>query len=385
MPNIEILTGATTDGNLIATVIITIQYSIAISGQCVPIKKKAEIQTESEYYDNITYMDKYRPSLLKRDIDIYPWRLKTDVVIQGTARTERPKRNLSINLICEGKKARFNREIIISGDRRIEQGRTGLRLTEPEPFIEMPIRYDKAYGGTDELAEDKFADPEELKFFEDMLDEEDNLESSEYSYPRNPAGKGYLIDPEGIIGLPWPNLEFPKERLTLEKVAAPLERWGDRSYPACFDWFSHAWFPRVAFFGEFPETHDGLTPMREVKMGILERDLPQKPLLKRPKHGFAQGAHPYMWRHRLQGDERIRITHMSKDGRDFYVMLPPHRPKIFVRLFGGKEQMAPPVLDLVFIETDENRVTLLWRGSVPMDREHLMPDWEKECEYRVVW
>ena len=120
-------------------------------------------------------------------------------------------------------------------------------------------------------------------------------------------------------------------------------------------------------------------------MGLLEKNLRAKPLLKRPKHGFAQGSHPFMQRRRLNGDERIRITHMSEDGRDFFAQLPNYFPEMKVRLFGGEVKMLRPVLDLVFIETEESSITLLWRGSVPTGKDFLPPDWKDQCKYKVAW
>jgi len=382
-----IVSGIAPDEKPIISVVALMQYAVSPSGKCTSVKDEIKLQTEFEHYDGIQYKGYYQPSILKRDVDIYSWRNFTDLVIQGTLRTSKPQKSMNLQLMCAGNAFNIKYQISVTGDRFVEKGLKGLRLTEPEPFTEMPIRYDKAYGGTDELAESKFADPEDLKLLREVVGEEEDKESSEYSYPRNPAGKGYLIVPEGAEGLAFPNLEFPQEQLSLSKLTASLQEWGNRPYPACFDWFSHAWFPRSAFVGDFPETPDGKVPQPELKLGILPNNLSELSMFEIPKHGFAQGAHPFLCRNRFLGNEKIHITGMSKDGKDFIVELPGRRPEIQMALFSTQMQKTEPILDLVFIETEKDLVTLLWRGTlpIPQGKEYLMPDWEEKCPYRIKW
>jgi hypothetical protein len=212
-------------------------------------------------------------------------------------------------------------------------------------------------------------------------------EAGTFSYPRNPAGKGFLVAPEGLLGLAWPNIELADARLStrdLELLAQPLDHWGERPYPAGFDWFSHDWFPRVAFFGLIPGTHDGHIPDAEVKLGLLRADEARYPLAERV-HRFAQGAHPTLCRHRLRGGEKLTVTSLAREGRDLVVTLPDHRPNVHLSLFGAAMQQVDASLDLVFVEGDARRVTLLWRATLPALREHLPADWEAKCPYRVAW
>ncbi len=386
MNSTAILSGMAPNGVPLISVVTGRTYSVTHGGKCEPAPVTYQLVTEPDYYKHIDYEGHYRPSLLKRDIDGFCWRNLTDLVVQGVARVDKPVMSMSVKLSCHGKQVNIAKEILATGDRWVEQGRTSPVLTEPVPFFEMPIRYDKAYGGTDEKAEAQFADVEELQVVRNYVDADEFLEISEYSYPRNPAGKGYLVDEGGIIGMPWPNLEFPDDRLRLASVIAPLEAWGDRPYPACFDWFSHAWFPRVAFFGEVDETTDGRMPKIEVDLGILPWDLDNIPLIRRPKHGFAQGAHPFLCRNRFQGDETITVTHMSNDGRNFIVRLPAERPTVRLRDHTGREHSLDCSLDLVFVETEKDQVTLLWRASLLLDKDTKLPmKWQDECDARVEW
>lgn len=383
----ELLNGVAPTGAPIVSVLFGRSYAVTPGGKCELLDGAFELQRELAYYDakKITYPGWIRPSLLLRDIDLYPWRSFTDLVVQGTARSERPATSLTVQLSCVGPKTSITRAIAVTGDRIVDTGPTGLRLSDAEAFTEMPIRYDKAYGGTDERTEAQLADPRDLEFLRLQLGDAEDRELSDYSYPRNPAGKGYLIAIENAVGLPWPNLQFPEDTLRLERLAAPLEQWGSRPYPAAFDWFPHAWFPRVAFFGEFQPTPDGRVPDPEARLGILDKDLGDVPLLERPKQGFAQGAHPFLARSRLIGDEELRGSAMSHDGRDFVAALPRERPRVLLRLLGGAEHALPASLDLVLAETDRMILSLVWRATLITEKKHLPIDWVSRSPYRIEW
>jgi len=383
IPGSTIITGITPDKTKTLSVLTIMQYTVSRSGNCTLINEKVDLNQEHQYYEGIQYPGYIQPSLLKRDIDIYAYRMKTDLVVQGFARSEKKAQSLIVKLQCQGDKVNFFHDIKVQGDRVIEKGFRGHQISDPEFFTEMPMRYDKAYGGTDEYAEKKLAAPEDLSWMKAVVGEYEDREISEYSYPRNPSGKGYCVDSENLEGLSLPNLEFINDQLSVDQLVLPLNQWDQRPYPASFDWFPHAWFPRVAFFGDFPETDHGSVPKIEVQKGILAKNLLQQELIDRPKHGFSQGAHPFLWQHRLNGNETIHISHMSVDGRDFLLRLPNQRPIIKGRFASKKRKKLYPELDLVFIETDKKLLTLLWRASTLIKDNQLRIDFEKQCEYDV--
>jgi hypothetical protein len=342
---------------------------------------------EPEYLENLPYAGRsIRPSLLRRDSDGFTFRYGTDLVVQGTVRAPRPVRSARVTLTCASPDLDLRSELVVTGDRYVERGATGPQLSEAVPFEEMPLRYDKAYGGTDELAEKRHAPPLRAEIMA-ALGEGVSREMGMYSYPRNPAGKGFLVESDGLLGLAWPNVEHLGTQLAtadLERLAQPLDHWGERPYPAGFDWFPHGWFPRSAFCGLLPDTHDGRMPDAEVQLGLLRADEARYPLDDRI-HRFAQGAHPFLYRHRLRGGEHLTVTSLGPEGQDLVVTVPDHRPRIHLSLFGAAEREVEPLLDRVFLEGDARRLTLLWRATVAADREHLPPDWETKCPYRIQW
>ncbi len=72
----------------------------------------------------------------------------------------------------------INKRLRVFGDRYWEKGRFGLRMTEPEPFENMPIIYERAFGGIDEQA----STPEQL-----IMEE------------RNPVGTGFAVKAQYLI------------------------------------------------------------------------------------------------------------------------------------------------------------------------------------------
>lgn len=382
-----ILAWQTQDERPALSVLFGRRFAITANGSCVDAEPYV-LQKELVYYPEAALGQRtgyIRPSLLQRDIDLYAYRARTDLVIQGNVRNPKRLRDLRVDLMVRGPALRFAQSIHVTGDRWIERGPGGLRLSEPDPFEVMPLRHDKAYGGTDEMALAADPDRDENRMIYDTVGEDEDREISEYSYPRNPAGKGYVIDPESAPGTPWPNLELSDESLRLSQIAAPVNAWGARPYPAGFDWFPHAWFPRSAFFGEMPATADGHLPRAELKLGILPADLRKRSLFARPKLPFAQGAHPRLWQHRLLGDEQIQVNAIGQSGAPLELALPGLAPQVDLRLPGQRPVRLPAELDLVFITAEDRRVTLLWRATHRLEPYALGPDWEAQTSYTIGW
>jgi hypothetical protein len=380
----QLLSGHAPTGEPVVSVVFGMVFDV-LAGRCAA-KRGFTIQQELAHAPADVASRLTRPSLLTRDVDTYVWRNLTDLVIRGTARSERRVESLEVKLTVTGSQKPFERRIAVTGDRVLDEGPSGLTLSTPVPFTEMPMRYDKAYGGTDEVAEAMFEDAEYLQMLR-LAAGDDAAEISEYSYPRNPAGKGYAIAPQSLVELPWPNLEFPEERLspTLEAVVRPRTEWGLRPYPAAFDWFPHGWFPRCAFFADFPETHDGGYPPRELELGLFKPGEERLSWFDRPKASFANGAHPYLARRRFRGDEAISVTHMSKDGRTFEAKLPEMKPRVAFRFLGQTRNVVDASLDLVLLDTDASELTMLWRATMMHTTENLPIDWIEKSPYEVLW
>lgn len=137
----------------IVSALVGRRYAYTREGACQDLGD-FEFTEEPELYEGIEFPGRTRPALIRRDFDLWGWKDDTDLVVQGVVRPVRPTRTLTVELRCEGRAA-FSQRIVVSGDRWVE-GRPGsLRLGDPAPFSEMPMRWDKAYGGVDEKAEER--------------------------------------------------------------------------------------------------------------------------------------------------------------------------------------------------------------------------------------
>ena len=142
------------------------------------------------------------------------------------------------------------------GDRRIVLGAGGaLAFSPPEPFTEMPLIWDRAYGGRDQHAEGLFAKHEPVRF---GAPRELGRVGAQVLYPRNGAGRGYALDVERdrLAGAAAPNLEDPTDAVTADRLlSATTNDWIDRPAAACYAPIDAFTFPRAAFL--IPPTFDG--------------------------------------------------------------------------------------------------------------------------------
>jgi len=284
---------------------VTIQPRIALAPEQLPIT------IADEYHGDPA------SSSLKAVSDLHIGKPGTDVLITGHARAPRPITEMAVVVsVAERQKA-----LRVVGDRVWRRDGTA---SEPEPFTEMPLVWERAYGGVHVSGDQVFAEE------------------------RNPVGRGFLgsREPAELEDLPAPNLLDP---------AAPQEKLGDVGLPACFAPTAAAWLPRRAFAGTYDEA------WQRSRAPYLPDDFDPR---------FLQCATETLRFERfLQGNEPVRVSGMSLEKPiDFNV--PSVRPQIEVVVAGSP--VAPRgELETMWIEPDENRATLTWRANVPVDRKVL--------------
>ena len=323
------------------------------------------------------------------DADTRAFRDRTDVVVQGSARTYgSPLTQTSVTF----QMGDYRREIRVWGDRRAELGANGeLHFTAPEPFEEMPIHYYFAYGGYDAAALEANVDPafEEFKRARPRLD---LGTKTPFHYPRNPAGVGFLIEPtqEAVAKVEVPNLEFPFDPVTPERMAvgAP-EHWIEAPLPAGFDWFSSDWFPRSAYLGtaKLPSDYEGR--IAEIDLGWAAADLLSiRPLLQaleeplRPE--FSRAASPGMSFERLDTTVPIELTHLHPEQPVWTVRLPAEVPQVDLELEADSPTRLGSHLNTIVIRPEFDQVVMTWCAHAPLTR-HYSNDQFDDMECRISW
>ena len=266
-------------------------------------------------------------SSLKYASDVHLTKLSTDLVLVGQAYApgRKPVAQLDVSLAV-GKKKKVVR---VFGDREWRPGFLFFPAakTKPEPFKTMPLVYERAFGGLHEIEGKK---PEVL--FE----------------PRNPVGSGFAGKRRGgkLKGLALPNLEDPADFVRSPK-SAPA--------PAGFGFVAPAWEPRRSFAGTYDDAW-------------IKQRAPYLPRDFNPR--FFNTAHPdLVCDGYLTGGERVEAVNVTPSAVLSF-RLPVCELRATVRVAGREEKPALN-METVLIEPDDARVSLLWRGAVPCDKNPL--------------
>jgi len=128
--------------------------------------------------------------------DQVPYRPGVDVFVHALAYAPsgRPTAAMAVGARLGG----FERELLVVGDR---QWTRSTRASSPEPFITMPITYDRAFGGSTSARGEPIV------------------------CPNNPAGRGFVVEEALVAGTFLPNIEDPRARVA---------SWRDR--PRAMGW-----------------------------------------------------------------------------------------------------------------------------------------------------
>jgi hypothetical protein len=124
---------------------------------------------------------------LRRDSDLLALKPGTDVVLDANAHTpyDRPTDAVTVAISVGG----LRKTLVVHGERRLRQRvGGGIGLTNAEPFLSRPIRYEMAYGGWDRT------DPDPSKH---------------RLYARNPIGRGFAARAEHLHDQPAPSVQYP--------------------------------------------------------------------------------------------------------------------------------------------------------------------------------
>lgn len=245
--------------------------------------------------------------------DLAPFKPATDVLVRGTARPP------------DGVAARRWEASVTVGDRQSRVQVTGprwwlregdrWRLTEPEPAVAVPLRYELAYGGT--------------------AREGDRVERCE----ENPVGAGFA-PPWWRVGkdrLAAPQIEWPDDPLT--DIERPIR-------PAGFGPVGRAWLPRRARAGTFDDA------WLATRWPVMPADFDASYWCASPPGLDAKTF--------LRGGERVRIVGLGAPPViDF--ALPTHHLFALLRHESGVVLPFTMPLDTVTIDVDALEVGLVWR------------------------
>lgn len=349
--HVAVVPGRDGDGGHVFAVLVKRTYHLRAGGAL----RRAEAARALAVVDEYHAPGNPERCTVQHESDLVPFKPATDVVLvgRGYAPGGAPAEQMDVEL----RVGNHRKAVRVTGD-RVCAWREGLPplFSDPRPFTTMELRYERAYGGSDEKS-----NPD-----------------SPFFYPRNLLGRGVALRnvPDAVHGLPLPNLEYAGDPLTPERVViGDPDAWNDQPLPAGLAWYPKTAYPRCSFVGVVPGTMDPDTVMREERLGLVpERQVALFRQRRLPTFDirFASGASPGLAVPYLRGDEPVRLTGLTPEG-DLAFALPGDVPRLTLDTGTGEEALAP-VLHTVCIRTDDGEVDLVWRGARPYPGIDWLPE-----------
>jgi len=256
------------------------------------------------------------------EIDFAPRKQACDVLLVGSAHA--PEGRQVARMRAGLRVGAMEKVFEVVGDRVWQAGLTGITASAPQPFTQMPISYDLAFGGADRHSDD---------------------EREHDAYPPNPIGRGWHkhLKNAWVDGTPLPNLEEAGQAVTSPSgnhrpvALGPLARgWPQRArYAGTYDddWLANV-FPFLP--KDFDERYYQAAPEDQ------QIALPKAPL-------------------------DVVLSGLRPDGpRQF--ALPFFEAPVHVFPKRGAREDLTATLDTIAFEPDDERFTMCWRVARPLKK-----------------
>lgn len=210
--------------------------------------------------------------------------------------------------------------------------------TKPEPFTEMELVYERAFGGIDK-------------------------EGGGFC-KQNLVGCGLVAKKLKKIldGAPLPNIEEPGDL---------IKSWKDRPSPVGFGFYGRAWHPRNGYLGTYDET------WRKERSPRMPLDF---------SFDYYNAAHPDLQvPGYLQGNEEVELVNLTPDGylrfwlpgvevnctvtKSFQFLKSPDQKEENSTESNEAQEFVEPIelkLDTLCLIPDEKKFYLVWRGLCPV-------------------
>jgi hypothetical protein len=256
------------------------------------------------------------------EVDFAPRKPRCDILLNATAYAPggRPTTRTPVGVRIGS----WSKSFDVVGDRVWEAGLTGIGASATTPFVQMPITYDRAFGGTDNRSEDP---------------------ADHAAYMPNPVGRGFhkKLKSEWVDGAPLPNTEETGNAVT----------WVAGDYrPMSLGAIGRHWEPRYKYAGTYDQRWlDDVFP-------FLPADFDEQYYQAAPLD--QQLAKPL-------GEQLVTLVNLTPDGRREFVLPHFEAPIHFFPKSGGREDLAAQA-DTILIEPDLERVLITWRATRPLKK-----------------
>ena len=309
--------GMKPDGRELLVVVVKGTFNIPKNGEEATL---AEEQMPLVMADEFTGEPGFSAPIYEADFS--PFKPKCDVLLNGSAYAPggKPTRRVEVSVQVGS----WEKSLRVVGDRLWQKRWFMVGASRPQPFAVMPISYDKAFGG---------------------VDNSHNKESKHKAYMPNPIGVGFHsnLQSKAIKGMRLPNTE------TLRK---PIKKPKDKYQPMALGPIGRGWEPRSKLGGTYDQNWiDNVFP-------FLPSDF---------QDAYYQAAPADQQIGYLKGQEEIRLTNLTPEGRTQFRLPAIKIPVVFFRKNENKLETTP-VIDTLLIEPDLQRFSLTWRCHVPLKK-----------------
>ncbi len=233
--------------------------------------------------------------------DFVPYKPNADLLVRARACAPgaEPVRYLPVGFRVGG----MEKELLAVGDRRWKRGLLGASPGEPEPFTELPLTWERAFGGDGDS--------------------------------RNPVGVGRAGDA-------MPNVEWPNRLLRSPK---------DQAEPAALGPVASSWEPRKSRMGTYRGDY------LETRWPWYPEDLEWSHFSSAPEDQQVAGY--------LRGDEELAFRNLHPTRPEIEARLPGLQARCFATFADGNTRPVDLVLDTMFADLERERIVLVWRGRTP--------------------
>ncbi|MBI5255973.1 MAG: DUF2169 domain-containing protein [Burkholderiales bacterium] len=255
-----------------------------------------------------------------RDTDYAHTKPGCDVLLLGSAHAPggQPVTRLPVGL----KVGPLIKQFLVVGPRWWQKRMVGLDASAPQAFVQQPISYDLAFGGTDRSRE---------------------AEGRVDTYLPNPVGCGWWPRTDRIDSQPLP---------ATEEIGQPIEA-PDRPYrPQAFGPLGRHWLPRARYAGTYDQQ------WIETTAPLWPNDFDERYFQAAPEDQILPS---------LQGGEEVVLKHLTPDGLRRFRLPAVAMPVTFIP-HRGRDLTREASVDTLVIEPDAGRFSLTWRCVLPLAR-----------------
>ncbi len=300
------------DSDGVDSIYTIIKATFALGSEVVLSEVQVPVAREDQYYG------KPGDSSLKITSDVTLMKPGTDVLLHGHARTSGSSAETTVDVRLSVGPVR--KTVRVFGDRVWDSGLLGAKISPPQPFASIPLVWERAFGGFDQVEDDPPKVEIEL---------------------RNPIGTGFRTrqGKKLLQGTKLPNVEYPSQ---------PIRSWKDRPPPAGFGPISAGWEPRKSWAGTYDEA------WQKQRAPYLPEDFDSRFFYSAPQD---QTIPTY-----LKGGEPVEVLGVSAS--PIRCQLPRYHVEVTCRL-DEKEETRSASLDTVIIDAEVNRLLIVWRSVLP--------------------